>query len=242
MMLSVIMPAYNAANALRQVVDNVSKVLNEHGIKYEIIIVNDGSIDGTYTKALDIQEHSKNIIVVGYSPNRGKGYALKYGFDFSHGDLVMFFDADLDISPDKIPIFLHYMEKNNANVVVGSKWHPLSRVNWPKHRRILSKGYNILIKLLFDLNIRETQVGMKLFERKSLKIVIPSIEADKYVFDVELLVSLQKIGCKIVEAPITIGHHFSSKVKSKDMWNIFLDTIKTYYRIKMSGKTGKKNM
>ena len=151
-MLSIIIPAYNAGEALQRTVAEAIGTLQDIDCPYEIIIVNDGSTDDTFDRALLLSRMGGNVKSVGYSENRGKGFALKYGFKFTSGELVLFLDADRDLPPAQIPTVMAYMERNNSDIVIGSKRHPESKVQYPAVRRFLSKGYSLLIKLMFNLS------------------------------------------------------------------------------------------
>jgi len=232
-MLSIIVPAYNVVRELGETVKKIVDTLEQNGTQYEVIIVNDGSNDGTDKESLFIQKQQRNVNVVGYDKNRGKGYALKYGFQFAHGDLVLFLDADSDLVPSQIPRFLEYREKDNADVVIGSKLHPLAQVNVSRSRRFLSKGYSLMIKSLFDLNVRDTQVGLKLFKRGVLERVMPKMMSKKYAYDVELLANARRLGHTVVEAPVELNYQLHSRISLKDIWVMFIDTIALFYRMKV---------
>jgi hypothetical protein len=145
--------------------------------------------------------------------------------------LVSFFDSDLDIPPSQIKIFFDALQKSHADVVVGSKLHPKSKIHYPFFRRLLSYFYHLLVKLLFNLDVRDTQVGLKLFQAKALKKIMPLIAIKRFAFDLELLVVARKFGFKIVEAPIEINYSsVKSTVSLLAIFGIFVDTCAVYYR------------
>jgi hypothetical protein len=126
------------------------------------------------------------------------------------------------------------MKKYNADVITGSKRHPLSRVDYPLHRRILSQAYQLITKVLFNLNLKDTQAGLKLFKYKVLKEIFPRVLCKKYAFDLELLVNASHRGFKIVEAPVELNwQRIASRMGLKDIWSIFSDTIAIFYRLKI---------
>ncbi len=233
-MLSVIVPAYNEEhNGLCHTVDTVCAILDQHGLEYEVVVVDDGSTDQTSQVISTSTQVHPNVSVVSYAGNRGKGYALKYGFHFTRGDLVLFQDGDSDLSPTHIPRFLDCMEADKADVVVGCKSHPHSNVVFPKSRMILSKSYSLMIRILFNLSISETQVGQKLFKRDVLENTIPRMRGDRYAFDVELLASAQRCGYKLTETPIDVNYRLSSRISPKDIWIIFTDTLSVFWRMRI---------
>lgn len=232
-MISVLIPTYNKATEICQTIGKTFKVLKESGLEYEVIVINDGSTDNTDRKVLGYTRRQGKIRIVGYEENRGKGHALKYGFQYACGDQVIFQDADSDISPCQIPQLLAYMEKNNADVVIGSKRHPLSRVNSPRTRRLLSSGYALMVRLLFNLRVKDTQVGLKLYKREVLEKVMPRMLTKRFAFDVELLANARRMGYTIIEAPVELSFSRDSRFPLSDMWNILIDTIVVFYRMKI---------
>ena len=226
-----ILPAYNEEDCIKEVISETAKVLSEVTDKWEIIVVDDGSKDSTFAIAERISKSDKRIRVLSYGKNMGKGFALKYGFEHSRGDLVVFMDADLDLHPRQIKNFIEIMEKENADVVVGSKRHPESRINYPLRRRVLSDAYFLMVKLLFNLNVKDTQVGLKLFKREVLRDVMPRILVKRYAFDVEVLANAVRRGYKIVEAPVELNFKFGSNVNWKEIWRMFVDTLAIAYRM-----------
>ncbi len=231
--LSVIIPAWNESEHIFNTIKETERVFDELGVDYEIIVVDDGSTDNTYEEALRAARENGRVKVV-RKENGGKGSALKYGFNFCSGELVTFIDADLDLHPKQIPLFIEYMKKYDADVVVGSKRHPLSKVNYPFQRKVLSLCYQIIIKILFNLNVRDTQAGLKLFKYEVLREVLPRVLCKKYAFDLELLVNANYRGFKIVEAPIELNwQRVSGRIGLRDIWKIALDTMALFYRLKI---------
>ena len=229
--LSVIVPCYNGegyiCSSLKAIEDEVKNLAGS----YEIILVDDGSTDRTFREAQKVR--SDNIKIFRYEKNSGKGHAVKYGFKFAAGKLVSFIDADLDLHPRQISRFLGEMKKTGADIVIGSKRHPESMVNYPLKRKILSRIYQALVWALFGLNVRDTQVGLKLFKFKCLKDIMPKILVKKYAFDLEILANAHRLGYKIVEAPIELDFKNSSSINTYAIWKMFLDTLAVFYRMRI---------
>jgi dolichol-phosphate mannosyltransferase len=229
--LSIIIPAYNEEDNILQMLEEC--ILSLNGIKYEIIVVDDGSRDGTYKKVQAFAENHSSVMGVNYGNNQGKGFAIRYGFEYATADLVAFIDADLNIPPRQILRFLEYMDETKADVVVGSKKHPASKVNYPLERRILSEIYYLYVKTLFEIPIKDTQVGLKLFKREVLENVFPKVLVKKYAFDVEILANAQRMGYRMVETPVELNMSFGSHVNKKAIWNMLVDTAAIFYRMKI---------
>ena len=231
-MLSVIIPAYNEADNIEIVVKELIKTLDELADDWEILVVDDGSKDSTYVKAKKLEElNGGRVKALRYGTNKGKGFALKYGFGYSTGDIVVFIDADMDLPPQQIRKFLEIMDRTNADVVTGSKRHPESEVKYPLLRRFLSFAYYTFTRLLFNLNVKDTQAGLKVFKRDVLENVMPRILVKRYAFDVEILANAVKRGYIIVEAPVVLGFRYSSRIDWKAVWRMFVDTLAIAYRM-----------
>ncbi len=233
--LSVVMPAYNEASHIVENMLETIETLSEFCPSFEIVVVDDGSPDGTYLPAIRaLAELDENIRVVRYQRNEGKGNALICGFNHSSGEIIAFLDADMDLHPAQIRGMLEIMDSRSADVVIGSKWHRDSRINYPFVRRLWSIGYYMLVRLLFGLPLRDTQTGLKLFRAEVLRRVFPRILAKRYAFDVEVLVNAHRLGYKIADAPVTLQFTRSSgRVALGDVWTVFLDTLAIFYRARL---------
>jgi glycosyltransferase involved in cell wall biosynthesis len=164
--------------------------------------------------------------------NRGKGRALKYGFRFAKGELIAFLDADLDLHPRQIQRFLRIMERDGVGVVIGSKRHPDSKVNYPWHRRLISNIYYYLVKMMFGLKVRDTQTGIKLFRREILERIFPKILVKRYALDLEILVNVHHLGYEIAEAPIILDFRRRfGRIRIIDLWHTGIDTLAIFYRL-----------
>lgn len=227
--LSVIMPMYNSykiENNLKEVTGSLSKI----NPNYEVIIVNDGSTNGCFEEARRFSRKNKKVKVVGYKKNKGKGSALKYGFNYVSGNYVTFLDCGGDLDTRQIKNFLAIMDAEHADIVIGSKKHPKSRVHYPLMRRIMSGVYRMINKILFGLDVNDTQVGLKLFKKALLNEVMPRIAIKRFAFDLELLVIANKLGYRIAEAPITLTYKFKSTIDIRAVFWMLLDTAAIFYR------------
>lgn len=233
MKVSVIVPAYNEERAIERTVRVLSAYLGSVFDDFELIVVSDGSHDQTFAKASRLT--SPRVKIFEYHPNRGKGHALKYGFGRSSGDLIAFFDAGLDFPPEHIQHFVELLKKNSADVVIGSKRHPRSKVNYPLKRKTISLMAQVCTRLLFNLNVTDTQVGLKVFRRKVLEEVMPLMLVKRFAFDIELLALARRRGFKIVEAPVELILNFSTAGTVRAVWKTFLDTLGIFYRLKIMG-------
>jgi glycosyltransferase involved in cell wall biosynthesis len=174
------------------------------------------------------------VRVFHYPMNIGKGFALSCGVDQSAGNLVTFIDADMELDPATIGRFIEIMRTSGCDAVIGSKRHPESRVSYPKFRGLQSAMYQFLIHLLFNLNVRDTQTGLKLFRRQVLKDALPLLAIKKFAFDLELLVVARYLGYRnVVEAPISLDYKFESTVNLWSAWRVLWDTAAIFYRLRI---------
>lgn len=230
-----VVPAYKQEKTIHKDLLTVEKVLKEglKGINFEIICVVDGVVDKTLKEAQKIK--SRKIKILSYPENKGKGFAVRWGMQHARGDLISFLDAGRDISPQGIMMLLAHMQWYNADIIVGSKRHPVSRVNYPFIRRLLSIGYHMGIKLLFGLPITDTQSGIKIFKRKVIKKILPKLYVNNYAMDIEFLAVARRLGFKrIYEAPIEVKF---SKKGSRIRWHTSFqmawDSLKILYKLKI---------
>lgn len=232
--ISVIMPAYNEDSRIYENLIKTYKVLRRTFIAYEIILVSDGSKDKTIYEANRARAIADCIKVVDYANNVGKGNALKTGFSHASGELIAFLDADLDIHPRQIQTLFHNMDKLHADVIIGSKYHPASKVKTPKRRKLISLIYKIILFILFRLPLRDTQAGLKLFKAEVLKKVFPKVVCKRFAFDVELLANAHRFGYKILESPIVLKFRREMRwgnIKFNTMYCTGIDTLAIFYRM-----------
>ena len=230
--LSVIVPAYREGPRIRSNLGRLLRELDQLKTTYEVIVVSDGNTDSTVREAQTLR--SPSIRVFHYPMNVGKGFALSLGVAQSVGRRVTFIDADMELDPRTISTFIGVMDQHGCDAVIGSKRHPESRVSYPKFRRLQSAIYQWLVHLLFDLNIRDTQTGLKLFRREVLEDAVPLLAIKRFAFDLELLVVAQLLGYKrIEEAPISLDYQFESTVNLAAAFRVMWDTAAIFYRLRL---------
>jgi glycosyltransferase involved in cell wall biosynthesis len=234
-MLSILMPAYNEAHSIAENVCETVETMQALGIDFEILVIDDGSMDGTHAAASNVlKTWPEHVRVVRCARNEGKGNALICGACYSKGDRVAFLDADMDLHPEQLARFLEIMEARSADAVIGSKFHPDSKVDYPRVRRLYSFLYYLLVRALFGLPVRDTQTGIKLFKRPVLQHVLPRILVKRFAFDLELLANIHHFGYRIVEAPVTVNFkRLCSRLRFTAVWNVFLDTLAIFYRMRI---------
>ncbi len=233
-MVSVIMPAYNEEAHIESSIRETARTFDAFGRPWELIVLDDGSADRTFENASAlIREFAGRLIVKRNRVNLGKGRAIKRAFRYVSGEYVVFLDADMDLHPVQVRTLFDIMELDRADIVIGSKMHPNSIVNYPLQRRIISRVYYLIIRLLFNLPCHDTQTGLKLFRSEVLKKVFPRILVKKFAFDLELLVNAHHLGYTIAEAPIELNPQ-RVKYGRIGVWAVgvtFWDTLAVFYRM-----------
>lgn len=234
-LLSVIVPVFRQEKTIKNDLLQIKKALDEADWNYEIVVVIDGKVDRSYERAKKIA--SPKLKVFGYKENQGKGYAIRFGMRKARGDYIGFIDAGMEIDPLGISMLLEHLRWYDADIIVGSKRHPVSRVNYPLIRKILSWGYFKLVRILFGLKVTDTQAGVKIFKRKVLEDILPVLLVKKYAFDIEMLAVAHCFGYKrIFDAPIKFTYQFQSLTNAATLKTIFLmlwDTLAVFYRLKI---------
>jgi glycosyltransferase involved in cell wall biosynthesis len=228
--VSLVMPFYNPGPSLLPTVKETISVVSDLALPFEIIAVCDGSTDGSDKELDSITDERFKLIR--RTSNSGKGSAIRDGFALAKGDYVGFMDADGDIDPKVLPIYLDILVDRDCDVLIGSKHHPDSKVSYPKLRRLYSFAYQRLVRGLFGISVTDTQVGLKFVKRSLYSSVAPSLKETGFVFDLELLLALDQLdqGVKIVEAPVWIRPRVSSTIDLRAVAGIAKDTYRVYRR------------
>jgi dolichyl-phosphate beta-glucosyltransferase len=213
--VSVVVPAFQEASSIAAALTRLARVMDDSGRPYEIVVVSDGSTDTTALRARELQLPWTTVLE--YAPNRGKGFALRYGFRRSVHPLVAFLDGDLDLDPVVLPGFLSRIDSGAADVVVGSKVHPDSDVDYPPLRRVLSGVFRTATRTMLGLDLGDTQTGVKAMRRGVAEPVIEQIRTSGFAFDLELMCWLVERGARIEEAPVVLEYEFTSSLRASSV-------------------------
>jgi glycosyltransferase involved in cell wall biosynthesis len=235
-LLTVVVPVYNGGDDIVANIEQIQRVVADGlaGDELELIVVSDGSIDGTAERLLE-SRGDQGIRVIHYDRNLGKGYAVKTGALAAHGNWVALVDADLDLDPAVVPRYLDVARDEHLDFAIGSKRHPDSLVYYPRSRRIASWLYQQLNRLLFRLDVRDTQVGVKVFSRNVVDEVVPLLLVKQFAFDLELLAVATALGRgRIRELPIRLTYRFTgSALRSSAVFRALWDTGAVFYRLRI---------
>jgi dolichol-phosphate mannosyltransferase len=227
--LSFVIPAYNEEDSIEGTLDTLDEAVKNNDLRYEIVVVDDGSKDKTLSKAIAYASRNGHVKVVSYTKNVGKGYAVRAGFMRTTGEVVVFADSDMEINLSTISRYVDALE--HGDIVIASKWHPESVVEIPLMRRILGFGFNVLVRLLTRVNLRDTQTGLKAIRREAFEDVFPRLTVKRYAFDVELLAVANLYGLRVVEMPVNL--HMRALFSIREMWRMFLDLLEIGCRLRL---------
>jgi len=234
MEISVVIPAYNEEKRLPSTLEKTIDYLKSKEWKYEIIVVDDGSMDGTRDVASKYLE--SGVRLTPSRANKGKGGSVKEGMLLAKNEWVLFMDADNSTPASSLDKFIPYLEE--YDVLIGSRNLPGSEIviKQPFLRSILGKGFPLLVRMLVVRGIKDTQCGFKLFRKKCITQIFEKQTLDKWGFDVEILFIARKKGYRIKEIPIKWWNDGESKVSA------FRATIEMFFdlfKIRMNSIRGK---
>ena len=205
MRLSIVIPAYNEERRLGRMLDDYAPYFRErYGDEAELIVVVNGSTDGTEAVARRCAAEHRNIRVLVDPRPIGKGGAIMAGMAGARGAWIGFADADGATPP---PAFDDLTRRiGDAGLILANRWDPASIITpQPWRRRVASRVFNALVRFLFGLNIRDTQCGAKLLRRETALAVLPKLGLTRWAFDVDLLFQVRRAGFAIAETP-TVWH------------------------------------
>jgi dolichol-phosphate mannosyltransferase len=227
--LSFVIPAYNEEESIETALGTLDGVVKDKRSPYEIVVVDDGSRDKTLSRAIKYASRNGHVKVISYTQNEGKGYAVRTGFMRTKGDVVVFADSDMDIDLSTVSKYVDALE--NGDIVVATKWHPDSRVDMPLIRRILSHGFNVLVRILTGANLKDTQVGLKVMKKSAFANIFPRLCVKRYAFDVELLAVANLYGLRIVQLPTQL--RIRGTFRLKEIFKMFQDLLGIAYRLRL---------
>jgi len=208
---SVIIPCFNEAENIRECIERIPAM----GHFTEIIVVNDGSVDGTSQIVREMQSGCQDLRIISYSPNRGKGYAVRRGFEAALGDVLMILDADMSVLPEELPRFLSSLEEGKAEAVNGTRMvYPMEGQAMPYLHLFGNKIFSIIFTWLMGRRLTDTLCGTKAILREDFK----KMEMGRCPWgDFDILLGVAKLGLKMVEVPV----HYKARRAGKSKMRTF---------------------
>jgi glycosyltransferase involved in cell wall biosynthesis len=228
--ISIVIPAYNEEKRLPTTLRDVMEYLRSGGwSRHEILVVNDGSSDGTSRVVEEFARSCPEIRLLENPGNRGKGYSIRHGMMKAEGDWVLFTDSDLSAPIAELDKLLRAARERNAAIVIGSRAldRSLIDVHQSWFRETAGRIFNLLTRMLTGLKFHDTQCGFKLFESRAAKEAFGRQLIERWGFDVEVLFIARKLGFKTVEVPVRWSHSEGTKVNMiRDSARMFADLFR----------------
>lgn len=233
-MLSLIIPAYRCTTIAKDL-SRIALVCRKLDLPFELICVIDGTAgrnDPTFAKAKEAR--IPELRLYHYRKNRGKGFAVRYGFKRAKGSMIGFIDAGNDIHVSAIRQAVRTLRVHNADAVIGSKHHLLSTVNTPWQRKLYSKVLKTMIWVMFGLPLNDTQAGIKIFTATSIRPILSQLKVDRWAFDLEILATMRhRQNIRVIEIPIKLTYNFHSNIDNSAVLSFLSDFWKIYWRLKI---------
>jgi dolichyl-phosphate beta-glucosyltransferase len=227
--LTIVIPAYNEAPRIGPTLDRVRAYMASRPYTWELIVVDDGSTDGTGALLSAVAAGFPCMRVLRNDSNRGKGFSVRRGVLEARGELVLFTDADLSSPIQETEKLLQALASSRADSAIGSRalQRELVGVHQPWPREYAGRFFNLLVRLMTGLEISDTQCGLKVFRRKSTRRAFELQRVAGFGFDPELLYLIKSDGGKIVEVPVRWSNDPATKVRflrdsAKMLWDLLV--------------------
>ncbi len=236
--LSIVMPAYNEQNRVAGSLEKVSEWMKSKLFDVELILVDDGSSDRTPAVLEEFQQKIPGVRVLRNKPNRGKGFSVRRGVLEARGEFVLFTDADLSAPIEEADKLLAAVETSGADAAIGSRalQRELIGVHQPWTREFSGRCFNLLVRAITGLKLRDTQCGFKLFRRQTTRRAFELQQVEGFGFDPEILFLIARRGGKIQEVAVRWNDNPATKVHFlRDSTRMFLDLVVLRWRA-MTGR------
>jgi len=236
--ISIILPAYNEEARLPSCLDQLLAYLSTLEFQYEVIISADGCTDETETVASEYKAINSNVIIVSFPQRLGKGGGILNAAKAASGDIFLVIDVDQAVPITQIPLVLKVIDEEEVDIVYGSRYLRGSKilVHPPIYRRILSRGFNLLFRLLLRIELYDTQCGFKAIKKSVLNALLGELSIKGFAFDVDLAVKAEKNGYRLLEIPVTWSYMGGSTINAlkeiiemgRDLLIVWLESLRTH--------------
>ncbi|MGA2385662.1 MAG: dolichyl-phosphate beta-glucosyltransferase [Candidatus Bathyarchaeia archaeon] len=234
--VSIVLPAYNEADKLDGAVEKVSQALKDAGYRFEIVIAEDGSTDGTAERAEELTQKYPFVRHIHREKRLGRGTALNNAFRQCNGEVFVYMDLDLATDLKALKPLVDAITVEGFDLSTGSRMLPESKVERSLRRNISSKSYNFLVRRMLGSKVRDHQCGFKAFKREAVLGLLGEVEATHWFWDTEILVRAQRRGFKVKEIPVEWTSGRDTKVNfAKDSWNMFWQVTRLWWKLKTKG-------
>jgi glycosyltransferase involved in cell wall biosynthesis len=226
--LSIVVPAFNEEHRLPPTLAQLSAFLAAQPLRWEIVVVDDGSRDATCAVVTEAMATLPNLRLVRQTPNRGKGAAVRVGMLAARGQIRVMCDADGSMSPDQLPRLLAPILACKAEIAIGSRYAEgaLTSVKQPFYRVLWSRLANKVIQRSLVPGVRDTQCGYKAFTAEAARALFPLGRIDGWAFDLEILALARRAGFSIAEVGVVWTDDRRSRISPlKDMWKVMREAL-----------------
>jgi dolichyl-phosphate beta-glucosyltransferase len=226
--LSIVVPAYNEEHRLPPTLARLHAFLSAQPMRYEIVVVDDGSRDATCDVVSAAMAHIPNLRLVRQTPNRGKGAAVRLGMLAARGQIRVMSDADGSMSPDQLPRLLAPIIACTSEISIGSRYAEgaKSDIKQPWFRVLWSRIANRAIQRSLVPGVRDTQCGFKAFTAEAARDLFSRGRIDGWAFDLEILALARRAGYAISEVGVEWTDDRRSRVNPlKDMWKVVREAL-----------------
>ena len=234
---SIIIPAYNESARLGTTLDRVLNYVSSEQWDAEVIVVNDGSRDGTANLVREYAKKHPCLRLLENPGNRGKGYSVRNGMLNASGELLLFSDADMSSPIEEAPKLFAAIY-GGADVAIGSRWlrPELQTQRQSPLRQFYGRAFNVALRILLGLNLKDTQCGFKAFTRDAAKKIFSEQQIERWGFDPELLYLARRLKMKVTEVPVAWAHVEGTRISPlRDGLRMFGEVLK----IRWNAVTGK---
>jgi len=224
--LSIIIPSYNEESRLPVTLERIAEYLADSGLKAEVVVVDDGSKDGTAAVAEYFRIKLPTLRVISNGVNRGKGYSVRHGMQEARGRIALFTDADLSAPIEEAGKLIEALE--TFDVAIGSRAmdRRLISVHESRFREFAGIIFNKIVRIILWLPFVDTQCGFKAFRRERCGVIFEQQRIERFGFDPELLYLARHHGLRAVEIPVRWGHSPATKVSMlRDSIQMFIDVF-----------------
>jgi glycosyltransferase involved in cell wall biosynthesis len=231
--LSIVIPAFNEESRLEATLNKIDAFISEQNWNAEIIVVDDGSSDGTARLVMRHMQQKPYLRMLQNHINRGKGFSLRRGVEASLGDVILLTDADLSVPISEATKLFAAIEAG-ADIAIGSRAIDAGggRVAAPWHRQLCSAGFKLVVRSVLGLRFQDTQCGFKAFKRKAARLIFSRQRIERWGFDPEVLMLADRFCFVVKEVGVEAVHDNGSRLNVvSDSFQMLCEVIKIRYHL-----------
>lgn len=225
--LSIVIPAFNEERRLPKTLEQIAAYLHTLRLRTEIIVVDDGSTDGTAKLVEDYREKVPGLRLVSNGRNHGKGFSVRHGVLEARGEIVLFSDADLSTPIEEADKLLGALREKGCDAAIGSRAldRSLIQVRQSAFRELAGKLFNVVVRWIAGIEFSDTQCGFKAFRRDRARIIFEQQRIEGFGFDPEILFLAKRHGLRVAEIPVRWAHDAGTKV------NVLADGVRMFLEL-----------